>query len=160
MELNREQIIRALELHSQGAVACLHECPYGNLHNCGSAMARDTLSLIKELTEENERLSGAVKQYEEERKYHFEMSRTRIAEAKADTVRKMQELNDEVVKKYMEERSVFLEERKNVGEGDGAFWYIQGRIDGMEWVADTVRFTKNEMIDQIAKEMLEDTNES
>jgi hypothetical protein len=42
---------------------------------------------IKELTEENERLSGAVKQYEEERKYHFEMSR----KLNVDTVRKMQE---------------------------------------------------------------------
>lgn len=51
----------------------------------------DAEEKIKKLTEENERLSGAVKQYEEERKYHFEMSRTRIAEAKADTVREMQE---------------------------------------------------------------------
>lgn len=43
----------------------------------------------KELTEENERLSGAVKMYEEEREYHFEMSRKKNAETKADTVRKM-----------------------------------------------------------------------
>lgn len=52
---------------------------------------RELFEENKRLTAENERLSGAVKQYEEERKYHFEMSRTRIAEAKADTVRKMQE---------------------------------------------------------------------
>ena len=50
--MEREQIIKALELHSQGAVSCLHECPYGNLHNCGSAMARDVLYFIEELTEE------------------------------------------------------------------------------------------------------------
>jgi hypothetical protein len=100
-------------------------------------MARDALSLIKELTEENERLIQAL---------------TAKGYRKQEDV--LQELNDEVVKKYMEERSVFLEERKNVGEGDGVFWYIQGRIDGMEWVKDTVRFSKNKMIDQIAKEML------
>ena len=39
--------------------------------------------------EENERLSGKVTMYEEERKYHFEMSRKRITEVKADTVREI-----------------------------------------------------------------------
>ena len=64
MKLNAEQIIKALELHSQGAVACLHECPYGNLHNCGSAMARDVLYLIEELTKSNESLRGVKEEYE------------------------------------------------------------------------------------------------
>ena len=51
----------------------------------------ERLKQVAELTKENERLEGAVKQYEEERKYHFEMSRNRVAETKADTIRKMQE---------------------------------------------------------------------
>jgi chromosome segregation ATPase len=38
---------------------------------------------VAKLTEENERLNGKVAEYEEERKYHFEMSRKRIAEAEA-----------------------------------------------------------------------------
>lgn len=53
----------------------------------GDNLIRDALDLITRLTEENERLIGAVKQYEEERKYHFVMSR----KLNADTVREMQE---------------------------------------------------------------------
>lgn len=87
MELNREQIIKALELHSQAEMPCLRVCPYGNLHYCGAEMAKDALALIKQLTEENERLSGKVAMYGEERKYHFEMSRKCIA----DTVREFAE---------------------------------------------------------------------
>jgi hypothetical protein len=60
MELNREQIIKALECCSK--TNC-KECPYtpsGKVDifdiTCSINMARDTLTLIKELTEENERL--------------------------------------------------------------------------------------------------------
>ena len=50
MELNREQIIKALMLHSQMEMPCFRECPYGKLHYCGAEMAKDALALIKELT--------------------------------------------------------------------------------------------------------------
>ena len=98
MELNREQIIKALECCQTQYDRNCYECPYGrhrtrsiSVITCSSILRKDLLSLVNELTEENERLSGKVAEYEEERKYHFEMSRKRIAEAKADTVRKMQE---------------------------------------------------------------------
>jgi chromosome segregation ATPase len=61
--------------------------------NLGNAREgwNDAECKVQKLTEENERLSGKVEMYEEERKYHFEMSRKRISETRADTVREMQE---------------------------------------------------------------------
>ena len=84
--MEREQIIKALECCTN-AEQCCDDCILLEDRNCGVHLLKNALSLIKELTEENERLIGAVKQYEEERKYHFEMSR----KLNADTVRKMQE---------------------------------------------------------------------
>ena len=52
--MDREQIIKALELHSQKMQPCLADCPYGGLHNCESDMAQDALSLINELTQKLE----------------------------------------------------------------------------------------------------------
>lgn len=94
MKLNRERIMQGLEC-CKGS----YDCFTCDIYERGCAgfrdgLARDALAIINELTEENERLSGKVAEYEEERKYHFEMSRKRIAEAKADTVRKMQERLD------------------------------------------------------------------
>ena len=65
MELNREQIIKGLEAFSGCGFGedCLgNQCPYFD-RNCGD-MIEDALSLIKELTEENERLR-ADKGYEQ-----------------------------------------------------------------------------------------------
>ena len=90
MEANRrKEIIKALECcQKRKCQSCTYDVFGNSLSNC--KVKKHALSLIKELTEENERLNGAVEMYEEERKYHFEMSRKKIAEAKADTVRKMQ----------------------------------------------------------------------
>lgn len=93
MELNREQIIKALELHSQKAKPCLDECSYAHRHYCGSEMAKDALSLINELTEENERLKsveftcGFVKPHKVLECPIFD----EIEKAKADTVREFAE---------------------------------------------------------------------
>lgn len=57
--MERTKVIKALELHSQKAKPCLQDCPYGGLHYCGSEMAKEALSLIKELTEENDKLVEA-----------------------------------------------------------------------------------------------------
>ena len=55
MELNREQIIKALECCTSetGCTECPH---FPSLMGCSRQNMRDALSLIKELTEENERL--------------------------------------------------------------------------------------------------------
>lgn len=102
MELNREQIIKALELHSLKLKPCLQDCPYGGLHYCGSEMAKDALSLIKELTEENERLRklGTTKEVEKE---------IVRRETRADTVRKMQERLKEVSHMTYDINSVEIE---------------------------------------------------
>ena len=66
MKLNREQIIKALDLHSQAEKPCLRECPYGNLHYCGAEMAKDALALIRELTERAELWVAISKNYQRE----------------------------------------------------------------------------------------------
>ena len=56
MELNKEQIIKALECCLEDVANC-NNCPYERycaMHE--NNMLRDALSLIKELTDENERL--------------------------------------------------------------------------------------------------------
>jgi hypothetical protein len=61
MELNREQIIKAMECcRTNSEMDCI-DCPYRNKGNdlyagCVNTLLVDALSLIKELTEENERL--------------------------------------------------------------------------------------------------------
>ena len=50
MELNREQIIKAMECCTSGDC---YPCPYGNIGaGCGDRKDEDALALIKELTEE------------------------------------------------------------------------------------------------------------
>ena len=54
MELNREQIIKALKCCSIGICG---SCPYDKWEaGCRDEMCGDAIALIKELTEENERL--------------------------------------------------------------------------------------------------------
>lgn len=92
MELNREQVVKALEWCSSGGRNCM-KCsedernPRLSKEGCMALQIRNALALVRELTEENERLNidleamrGAANSY----KMHYEA-------AKADTVRKMQE---------------------------------------------------------------------
>ena len=103
MEPNREQIIKALECCTLGGCHDCRGCPNGNhlLSVCKRIAMEDALSLIKELTEENERLreqnekcqSVALKQEDtmqiiaQEKQAYYDELQT----IKADTVRKMQE---------------------------------------------------------------------
>ena len=111
--MEREQIVKALEYHADTLSPCVKICPYGDRNHCGSAMAKDALALIKELTDENERLSESYDHLEmtkdellpersrlicdnqelakrNERQKHA-INVYHIGETKADTVRKMQE---------------------------------------------------------------------
>lgn len=92
MELNREQIIKALECCSK--TNC-KECPYtpsGKVDifdiTCGINMARDTLALIKKLTEENEFHRKTISKNAQ---IALNVTVDEIEKTKADTVRKMQE---------------------------------------------------------------------
>lgn len=104
MELNREQIVKAME-------DCINrpKCiDYPNLTLCSGHdfeyLLVQALDLIKELTEENERLSEELaKSYnalDEQMNFYCSFTKSKIqncpiddevAKAKADTVRKMQE---------------------------------------------------------------------
>lgn len=54
--MEREQIIKALECCT--TLDGCEKCPYYNKASCGANLRRDALALIKELTEENERLKA------------------------------------------------------------------------------------------------------
>ena len=85
MELNREQIIKALECCPEQEYC--GDCPYDNECMGMEFLILDALSLIKELTEENERLRAEVS-VKKKLLYKCVDLEDRV---KADTVRKMQE---------------------------------------------------------------------
>lgn len=127
-ELNLKQVINALELHANAEKSCVDECPYGNMRRCGSAMAKDALSLINELTRKLE-LANLEIECKERICESYMLQYGTVADKevwlkkeRADTVRKMQER---------------LHERK----------VSYGNI--------TFRVVPIDDIDQIAKEMVE-----
>lgn len=71
MELNRERIIRGLECCTDEDKKCT-DCPRFGFLPCTKPLMTDALSLIKELTEENERLradkKGLINENEELKK--------------------------------------------------------------------------------------------
>lgn len=117
MELNREQIIKALECCETGRAVSCEKCPMLNIETsddvvCSEMLARYALSLIKELTEENEAWQQRLISQEEkaDKAYHdlacevedlrAENERLRdtayrleceVHRERANTVRKMQE---------------------------------------------------------------------
>lgn len=136
-ELNREQVIKALEhVKSYGKIT-----QYNAFHTVTNALA-----LIKELTEENERM-GAERNRDilivrrrcagktEKAK---SIIRMRVKDIQADTVRKMQERFSILLKKEYEE---------NTPEGS-SFYFKNGSL--MMWSI------AGRVFDQIAKEMLEE----
>lgn len=87
--MEKDLIIKALECcFSDGSC---DGCPYTERVDCRRELERNALSLIKELTEENERLRGCVMSEEQVRNIANETIQQGIFIIKADTVRKMQE---------------------------------------------------------------------
>ena len=99
--MEREQIIKALECCSKGT--CM-ACPLKEDYSpCSSTLTYSALSLIKELTEENERLHADCTELTQcctklETLYKIECKR--VDTIKADTVRKMQERMKEAFKHH------------------------------------------------------------
>lgn len=79
MELNREQIVKALECCSTDLPNC-HECPYKECKPSCFALSSEALALIRELTEEIEKLGIE----------NFDLI-CELSRIKENTVRKMQE---------------------------------------------------------------------
>lgn len=98
MELNREQIIKALECCHSSCDADCKQCTYRGKADdeedlgitCINVLIKDTLSLIKELTEENERL--LARNFELSEKGEKDMIAQLIAEAKSEAIIKMHSL--------------------------------------------------------------------
>ena len=99
MELNAEQIIKALEWCSELRL-CV-DCPMraegyfshsGNA--CRKALMENALSLIKKITEENERLRARVIEENHLRHQVEEMLANGMSVVRADTVREMRERLD------------------------------------------------------------------
>ena len=95
--MERDQIIKALECCQIRYIAkhC-DECSYHRWlePTCRGVLCEDALSLIKKLTEDNERLSQSLAN-----------TKSILANCKADTVRKMQErLKDKMDMHTLDER--------------------------------------------------------
>lgn len=100
MKLNREQIIKALEICGSYDDQCAYCCPYA-FKGCARELAKDVLALYRERTEENERLKAENELVMAAKKSLKDMydrdvgslvnTIERLIEVKSDTVRKMQE---------------------------------------------------------------------
>jgi hypothetical protein len=132
MELNAEQIIKALEWCSELRL-CV-DCPMraegyfshsGNA--CRQALMKNALALIKELTEENERLRDKLERTDRALivmdKAHNKLF-TESFKIKADTVRKMQEALEQRIHSKLSYHGWYLKETviaeiaKELLEGD------------------------------------------
>lgn len=93
MELNAEQIKKALELctTTDDCVGCPYLIRRGNGAILPCTIDADALALIKQLTEENERLKQTITQLGKNNDEIARVYPLAIKEAKANTVREMQE---------------------------------------------------------------------
>lgn len=92
MELNAEQIKKALKCCTSpdGDDTCLL-CPYGDVGLCTQLVMAHALALIKQLTEEKERLRAENAEQDKAIINALNRMGDIRREAKADTVREMQE---------------------------------------------------------------------
>ena len=91
--MEHNKIIKALEICITEKERC-RNCPYYNEAPCILILQRDALALIKELTEENERLKLDVAVCGAELSRYTENIVQMAKQDRADTVRKMQERLD------------------------------------------------------------------
>ena len=86
--MERDDIIKALECCTKDGCT---SCPHFKKVPCQKPLMQNALSLIKELTEENERLNQIITQLGKNNDEIARVYPLAIKEAKADTVRKMHE---------------------------------------------------------------------
>ena len=126
MELNREDIVKALECHISGKLANCEYCPFDKAHlfnaTCVQAMCENALTLVKELTEENKKLNERL---------------DREAKCQYDLATKIVNLRDDI--KYVKEETIQKMQKKILAKSE------YGTINISPW-----------QLDQIAKEVLEE----
>ena len=105
--MNREQIIKALDYCTSGGTCLLctedEKTPLLNKTGCMAVQMQNALTLIKELTEENERLKHTISQLgknNDELARVLPLAKKEVeVETRADTVREMQsEIKDRCLK--------------------------------------------------------------
>lgn len=100
MELNRDQIIKSLVCISGEEIMFCRECRYNGVgaFSCRKELAKDALTLIRELTEENEGLNERLNR---EARCQYDLCgqivnlRDNVKYIKADTARKIQKFFEE-----------------------------------------------------------------
>lgn len=121
MELNRDEIIKALECcsSSDGVSACESGCPYwgGDYDTCPcieepNFIIKNALALINQLTEENERLIVTLKMndapFPEGLQIVHDFCEKGKRKARADTVREMQTRLAQYIGTYTEKSFVYV----------------------------------------------------
>lgn len=93
MELNRDDIIKALECISRTGDVLCEGCSYRKYDGlaCHRIGAKNAISLINELTEENAKLARSCTELTQECKKWQSRLKIECEYTKSDTVRKMQE---------------------------------------------------------------------
>ena len=136
MELNREQIIKALECLNDKHDRICDACPVCRLtdrghRSCKHVILDEAVALIKELTEENERLSTALAEYDHK-------TAIRISEeyVTADAYEELQEQNERLREEVIEEY------RQKVNTKMGKHTHLLGK----EYVQRILREVKKEMV--------------
>ena len=141
-----EEIIKALELHSNKDVACLDKCPYAERHFCGSSMARDALALINRQKAEIERLQAV----------HADMTESlRLAsEANKDMQAELADLREIV---FMDRSEAIKAERKKLkAEAIKEFAEnVKAIFECVLYFDDDVKECILNEIDELVKEMTE-----
>ena len=100
MEFTKEEVMKALECCS--GTTCKTSCPLSPIRevNCGQLLINASLSLIKELTEENEKLNAEIADREMSHINLYGEMQERIKHTKVDTVLKMQDLLKRTIHNY------------------------------------------------------------
>ena len=111
MELNREQIIKALECCENEFCDACDNCPSppNTSGNCVVFVMRDALALIKELTEENEMRSTIIQLLERDIADRDKMLESKVEEVYAEFMRDYKCMKEELEGMYEELAELRLE---------------------------------------------------
>lgn len=163
MELKRENIIKALECCISRNLADYHHCPYAPENECHRLVLTNALSLINELTEENERLRAQNETLEIIEK-DLRFRNNELQKANEGLAKNCEEL--EIEGDELRERIANL--KKSYADYEETTGLKQARADTVRKMQTALwanlspysNYTTAEvgsLIDQIAKEMLEGT---
>ena len=146
MELNKEKVMKALECCGRKVKDC-YRCPY--IFLCQELYA-DCLTLITALTKENEKLSMFNKLLEQDIADRDEMLEKKVEEIYPEFMRDYKCMREELDGNYEEMREIKERLKQAICDNTYPDFNREGKPINV-WNA----ITGYDLIDQIAKEMLE-----